>query len=66
MTSQLVYPKDLDGTLNTISILTPIGSALLGLSIGAQIEWPIDVTKNMRVRIDAVDYQPERSGDFHL
>jgi len=66
MTSRLVYPKDQDGTLNTLSILTPIGSALLGLSIGAEIEWPIDVSKTMRVRIDAIDYQPERSGDFHL
>ncbi|HET7675131.1 MAG TPA: nucleoside diphosphate kinase regulator, partial [Gammaproteobacteria bacterium] len=34
----LVYPKDA-GTDGTISILAPVGSALLGLSIGDAIEW---------------------------
>ena len=36
----LVYPKDVDGSGNTISILAPVGSALLGLSTGDEIEWP--------------------------
>ena len=36
----LVYPKDVDGTENKISILAPVGSALLGLSTGDEIEWP--------------------------
>lgn len=36
----LVYPQDIDGSTERISILAPVGSALLGLSAGAQIEWP--------------------------
>lgn len=36
----LVYPKNVDSNGKTISILAPVGSALLGLSIGDQIEWP--------------------------
>lgn len=36
----LVYPKDVDGTGDKISILAPVGSALLGLSTGDEIEWP--------------------------
>lgn len=36
----LVYPKDMDSSGNKISILAPVGSALLGLSEGDQIEWP--------------------------
>ena len=30
----LVYPKDVDGSGDKISILAPVGSALLGLSTG--------------------------------
>ncbi len=36
----LVYPKDVDGSGDKISILAPVGSALLGLSTGDEIEWP--------------------------
>jgi regulator of nucleoside diphosphate kinase len=35
----LVYPKDVDDSGTTISILAPVGSALLGLSKGNEIEW---------------------------
>ncbi len=66
MVKTLVYPKDQAADTQNISILTPLGSALLGLSIGQEIEWKIDAHKTMRVRIDAIEYQPERAGDFHL
>jgi regulator of nucleoside diphosphate kinase len=36
----LAYPKDMDQLSNGISILTPIGTALLGLSVGDTIDWP--------------------------
>ncbi|WP_351012033.1 GreA/GreB family elongation factor, partial [Shewanella sp. S1-58-MNA-CIBAN-0166] len=39
-TLTLVYPKNIDSSGNKISILAPVGSALLGLSQGDQIEWP--------------------------
>lgn len=61
----LVYPKDADGSGNTISILAPVGSALLGLSEGDEIEWPRPGGGTMRVRIEEVIYQPERAGEFH-
>lgn len=34
----LVYPRDLDGSADKLSILAPVGSALLGLSVG--MNWP--------------------------
>jgi regulator of nucleoside diphosphate kinase len=37
----LVYPKDVDQSGGTISVLAPVGSALLGLSQGDEIEWPM-------------------------
>jgi regulator of nucleoside diphosphate kinase len=60
----LVYPKDLDGEPNTISDLAPVGSALLGLSVGQEIAWPMPGGKTVTVRILAVTYQPERAGNL--
>lgn len=61
----LVYPKDMDGSADRISVLAPVGSALLGLSAGDYIEWPRPGGGLMRVRIVEVVYQPERAGEFH-
>ena len=60
----LVYPKDSDGGKDKISILAPVGSALLGLSEGDQISWPKPGGDQLLVRIKKIIYQPERSGDF--
>jgi regulator of nucleoside diphosphate kinase len=60
----LVYPKDVDPQGGTISILAPVGSALLGLAKGDEIEWPNPGGSVLRVRIEEIIYQPERAGDF--
>jgi len=62
---KLVYPKDADTSGSTISILAPVGSAMLGLSIGDTIEWPKPGGGVLRVRIEEVTYQPERSGEYY-
>ena len=61
----LVYPKDADGSAGKISLLAPVGSALLGLSQGDEIEWPKPGGGTMRVAIEEVTYQPERAGELH-
>lgn len=61
----LVYPKDVDASGQKISILAPVGSALLGLSQGDEIEWPKPGGGTLRVRIKEVTYQPERAGEYH-
>jgi len=61
----LVYPKDIDASGDKISILAPVGSALLGLSQGDEIEWPKPGGGVLRVRIKEVVYQPERAGEHH-
>ncbi|MCL1981057.1 MAG: nucleoside diphosphate kinase regulator [Proteobacteria bacterium] len=63
---RLVYPQYVDAKGGSISILAPVGSALLGLSQGDEIEWPKPGGGALRVRIEEVTYQPERAGDFHL
>jgi regulator of nucleoside diphosphate kinase len=60
----LRYPKDA-GAPGTVSVLAPIGAALLGLSVGEEIDWPIPGRGHRRVRILDVVYQPERTGDLH-
>ncbi|AYV14285.1 MULTISPECIES: nucleoside diphosphate kinase regulator [Shewanella] len=64
-TLRLVYPKDADGSAGKISILAPVGGALLGLAQGDEIEWPGPGGGTVKVRIEEIIYQPERSGDFH-
>lgn len=61
----LMYPKDVDATGETISILAPVGSALLGLAQGDEIEWPKPGGGVLRVCIKEIIYQPERAGEFH-
>ncbi|WP_372863012.1 nucleoside diphosphate kinase regulator [Pseudoalteromonas sp.] len=64
-TLTLVYPKNIDSSGDKISILAPIGSALLGLSQGDQIEWPKPGGGLVTVTIKEVIYQPERAGELH-
>ena len=50
---------------NKLSILAPIGAALLGYRVGDVIEWPVPSgTKSLR--IEEIIYQPEAAGDLHL
>lgn len=62
----LAYPKDVDSSGKKISILAPVGSALLGLSQGDEIEWPKPGGGLLQVKIKEVIFQPERAGEFHL
>ena len=61
----LVYPSGVDGSPEKVSVLAPIGSAMLGLSVGDSIEWPAPRGGTMTVRIMEILYQPEASGEFH-
>lgn len=60
----LVFPREVGDGNGTVSVLAPVGSALLGLSEGDEIDWPGPSGGTLRVRIDKVVYQPERAGDF--
>jgi regulator of nucleoside diphosphate kinase len=62
----LVYPSASSGTGGKVSILAPIGSALLGLSVGDSIMWPVPGGRSRRLRVTAVHYQPEAEGQLDL
>ncbi|MEE4101401.1 nucleoside diphosphate kinase regulator [Pseudomonas viridiflava] len=57
----LVYPKDA-GVEGTVSVLAPMGSALLGLQVGQHIDWPAPGGKTLKLTLLAVEYQPEAAG----
>jgi regulator of nucleoside diphosphate kinase len=56
---ELVYPHEADADLGRVSILAPVGTALLGLAVGDAIDWPMPGGRMTRVRVMAVSYQPE-------
>lgn len=60
---KLVFPGLADVESNRISVLAPVGSALLGLSVGDSIDWPLPSGRKLRLRVVAVTYQPEAAGD---
>lgn len=61
----LVYPRDMDGSADKISVFAPVGGALLGLSVGDELAWPGPGGKSMTVRVKEIRYQPEAAGELH-
>ena len=61
----LVYPKDVAQSPDSVSVLAPIGSALLGLKQGASIRWPLPDGSQSQITVEAVLYQPEREGRYY-
>ncbi|MCM2281072.1 MAG: nucleoside diphosphate kinase regulator [Bdellovibrionaceae bacterium] len=62
----LVYPQDANVTEGKISVLVPVGTALIGLRIGQSIDWPMPKNKQRKLKVVAITFQPEASGDWKL
>ena len=62
---KLVYPHEVDVNGTTVSILEPVGNALLGLSQGDIIDWPKPGGGILRVRVESLDHPPERSDESY-
>lgn len=65
MVYTLVFPGDADLAQGKISVLAPIGTAMLGYRVGDTFAWKIP-DGTARLQVKEVLYQPEASGDFHL
>lgn len=59
---QIVYPTEADAGAGKISVFAPVGTALLGLSVGQSIEWDFPDGSRRRLRVEDVSYQPESAG----
>ncbi|HAA47335.1 MAG TPA: nucleoside diphosphate kinase regulator [Synergistaceae bacterium] len=61
----LVFPEEADGSSGKISVLAPVGTALLGYKVGDIIEWDVPAGKR-RLKVKRILYQPEASEDYSL
>ena len=62
----LCYPRDARMGEGRVSVLAPIGAALLGLRVGQGIDWELPGGGRTRLSVVAVPYQPESQGHWHL
>lgn len=60
----LVYP-DQAGDPGAVSVFAPVGSALLGLSVGQAIRWQVPRGRQLQLRVVSVTSQPESQRQFH-
>ena len=61
----LVIPEDADLGQRKISVLAPIGTAMLGYDVGDVFKWDVPAGKR-NLRVEKIIYQPEAPGDYHL
>ena len=61
MVYQVVFPRDADADKNMISVLAPIGMAMLGYQVGSEVDWTTPGGVR-HWRIEAVEYQPPWRG----
>jgi regulator of nucleoside diphosphate kinase len=60
----LCYPADADPPAGFVSVLSPVGAALLGLRVGALARWREPSGRARAARVLGIVFQPEASGDY--
>jgi regulator of nucleoside diphosphate kinase len=65
MIYSLVFPNEADADEGRISILAPVGTAMIGYRVGDVIEWQVP-SGLRRLKVEEIIYQPEASGDYLL
>jgi regulator of nucleoside diphosphate kinase len=60
----LCYPRDAAPAAGLVSVLSPVGTGLLGLRAGAEARWQMPGGEQGAARIGEVLFQPEAHGDF--
>lgn len=58
----VVFPNEANIDENKISILAPVGLALIGLQVGQIINWAVPNGIKRRLKVVSIIYQPERDG----
>jgi len=61
-TYTLVYPDEADMSENLVSVLSPVGTAILGYRAGDEVDWKVP-DGVVTIRVISVEYQPEAAGD---
>lgn len=60
----LVFPDSADIAHDRLSVLAPVGTAILGQHVGDVIRWRVPQGLR-RLKVEKVVYQPEREGAYH-
>jgi regulator of nucleoside diphosphate kinase len=60
----LVFPADADSKNRKISVLAPVGTAVLGYRVGDTVEWEVPAGIK-RFKVDEIVYQPEAAREYH-
>jgi regulator of nucleoside diphosphate kinase len=66
MTLTLVYPNDADAERSRVSVLSPVGRALIGARVGDVIEVVVPGNPSRELLVAELPYQPEANGRFDL
>lgn len=62
----LRYPSDAEPASGGVSVLSPVGSSLLGLRVGGVARWSTPVGGERAAKVVAILFQPEGSGDYAM
>jgi len=60
----LVFPANANSANRKISILAPVGTAMLGYRVGDTVEWEVPAGLK-RLKVEEIEYQPEADGNYH-
>lgn len=61
----LVFPEDADFAKGKISVLSPLGTALLGYKEGDVVEW-VAPAGTKKLKVEKILYQPEAAGHYYV
>jgi regulator of nucleoside diphosphate kinase len=65
MVYALVFPTEANYDEGRISVLAPVGTAMLGYRVGDTIEWQVP-SGLRRLKVEELLYQPEAAGEYNL
>lgn len=60
------YPADAEPAAGFVSMLSPVGASLLGLSMGSLARWLTTAGEERAAEILDILFQPEASGDYAM
>ena len=60
----LVYPANMTDSSTQLSVMAPVGAALLGLRVGDTIHWELPGGTSTHLEVIELEYQPEAAGDY--
>ncbi|AUG98439.1 nucleoside diphosphate kinase regulator [Pectobacteriaceae bacterium CE70] len=61
----LVYPSAVKDSQEQLSVMAPLGAALLGMHVGSTIDWKLPNGEEAHITVLELLYQPEAASEYH-